>query len=273
MTQESFTAKKLYEVNQYVKNHPYYFDMVDQHFVSHDGQSDIMVSAAGLHIETKEVKNRFVYVEDGKLLFKFLDSQKKLGTQAKKEAKERAKQQAVAEGRKLAKGEGDEPDPVCVLTQQGFLCNGETFPVVFTDEVNLPLLSDQPKTSLKKLDCSKASLHYQGEVLKEEDVSINDIIDVIVHKKTQVDNLFIFMEIINNEIHLFESKLGLSMNHKTLICLDNFQPLKSKKAETQEYLHMHIGTHRLYVSYGNSEYDFVYKFNLFDLSSINKVTG
>jgi hypothetical protein len=242
MTYAIVDTKKLYEINQFLKNHPYYYDLKDHHFVSHDNQSDIMVSNGVFKIEGLQVKKRFLYIEDGKALFKFLGEHKK--------GEGRGKAAVIPEMR---------------LTSKGFECKGEVFPVEFRDKVNLELLSNEPLSQLKQLDCVKASLHYENDLLKEGNITMNDIIDVIAHKKTQVDNLFIFMEIIGKEIHLYESKFKLTLQNKTLICLDNFNPLKNKKGETEEYLHMYIGKNRLYISYGNSEYDFIYKFHIHDL--------
>jgi hypothetical protein len=110
------------------------------------------------------------------------------------------------------------------------------------------------------------SLWYEGECLKNNDILIGDIIDVLDHKKSVVQNEFLFLEIVKGkQIHIFESKLGLSLRNKTLICLNNFVSLKTKKKDTTEFLTLHSGENRIYVHYGNSEYDVVFKFQIFDL--------
>jgi hypothetical protein len=236
-------SKKLYEVNQYVKNNPYYFDLVEQTIISNDGQSDILISCDSFKIEVEDEMPRYIFIEDGKKLYTFLSLHKK--------------QLIGADNKKYV--------PDMYLNERGFTCNGEEFPVKFTGKIDMSLLSDEPTSSLKELDCKKANLYYDGDIVKEGDIVMNDIIEIVDLKKQLVQNLFVFMEIIDGDIHLHETKLGLSLENKTLICLHNFEKLKNKKTETEEYMQLHVGMNRLYVSYGNSEYDFIYKFHLHDL--------
>lgn len=244
MNHTTIDTKKLYEVNQFLKKNPYYYDMVDHQFISHDGQSDMIVSSAELKIENPGSALRYLVIDDGGLLYHFLTLAKKL----------------------IDKGDGSKKAAApCVLTKVGFECNGQLLRVRFSDKLDLPMISCEPKATLKTLDGKKASLYYEKDMIKDGDIVMNDIIEIIVAKTTFVDNKFLFLELIGSEIHLYESKLALSLDHKTLICLNNFAPLKAKKGTTGEYMTLHIGKSKLFVSYGNSQYDFVYKFHLHDL--------
>jgi len=249
MTDAIIDSKKLYELNQFVKNNPYYYDLVDHHFISHDGQSDILISSSTFKIEGAPTKNRYIFIEDGKALFKFLGEHKK------------GKEVDVAENVKAPKRVVSD----MFLTKNGFECDMDVFPVSFSNTVDLPLISNENTAKLNNIDCKKSKLFYENDLLIERGVNMTDILEIIVNKKKLVQNMFVFMELIGNDIHLYESKLGLTLKNKTLICLDNFSALKTKKNDKEEYLHFHIGKSRLYVSYGNSEYDFIYKFYLHDL--------
>ena len=230
-----FDYRKLYEVNQWLKNNPYWYDFKEKLFISADEQSDIYVQAKGFKLESPSGK-RFMYVEDGKGLYKFVNENKT-------------------------------KDAVASLSETGITLNGATFPVKYTDEPFKSRLTDVPLDSLEEHDCSSMSLWYDREKLKDGPILIGDVIGVIEFKKSVVQNEFLFMELEGDQIHIFESKLGLSLRNKTLICLSNFFRLKTKKRDTTEFMTMHSGDSRLYVHYGNSEHDVVFKFHVHDLNT------
>jgi hypothetical protein len=230
-----FDYRKLYEVNQWLKNSPYWYDFKEKLFISADEQSDIYVQPKGSQLESPSGE-RFMYVEDGKTLYKFVNENKT-------------------------------KDAVASLSETGITLNGATFPVKYTDEPFKSRLTDVPWSRLEEHDCSSMSLWYNREHLKDGPILIGDIIDLIEFKKSIVQNEFLFMELERDQIHIFESKLGLSLRNKTLICLSNFFRLKTKKRDTIEFMTMHSGDSRLYVHYGNSEHDVVFKFHVHDLNT------
>ena len=235
--------KRLYDVNQWLKNDPYWYDFKDGHFIGADEQSDVYIEPKGFKIDNPSGK-RFLSIPNGKVLYAFIAEHKK-----GKEEKE------------------------SVITSKEISLAGHSFPVSYTDSFPPQRLTDVPISQLEEHDCSAMSLWYEGEMLKDGKILIGDIIDILDHKKSLVQNEFVFLEIKGDEVHLFNSKLGLSLRNKTLICLNNFVKLKTKKKDNTEFLMLHSGGNRLYVHYGNAEYDVCYQFHLFDLHKYTTKKG
>lgn len=226
--------KELYKVNQWLKNDPYWYDFDDNHFIGADDQSDIYIEPKTFKIERPENGKRFLHIPNGKELYSFM-------TEAKKGS------------------------PEGFITDSEIIIGESRFRISFTDQFPQQRLADVPIDILEQHDCSEMSLWYERELLKEGQVTISDISAVLSKKKSVVQNEFVFLEIKGSEIHLYNSKLGLSLRNKTLICLNNFVDIKTKKKDTGEFLTLHSGGNRLYVHYGNSEHDICYQFHLFDI--------
>lgn len=233
-------AKKLYDINQWMKGaSPYVYDFQENVFIGYDGQSEIQVAPSDFKLKNP-TKKRFLVIREGKTLYQFLGEKKK-GVKGALPAE---------------------------LTDKAIVVSDESYPVEYSDKLPYDsLLHDVPVETLQELDCSRVQLYYDGNLVKKGDVLIGDIIEVLANKKKVVENEFLFLELSGSKILIYESKLGLSLRNKTLICLDKFfSPKTKKKDQASEFLHLHTGPERLYVHYGNSEMDVIYKFHIFELN-------
>jgi hypothetical protein len=237
-------AKVLYNANQIAKNFsPYAFDSEDGSFLGQDEQSEVVIRIADLHMEVPDGK-RYAVFQDGPGLFKFLGEQKK----------------------------GVKGALPFTLTRAGLRLDNEQVYTNVSYSNELPYqsrLSDSREEDLIELDCSQMKLFYDKELVKKDGFLIGDILDVIANKKQHVANEFVFLELIGKEVHIYESKIGLSLRNRTLICLNGFYDPKTKvKEKDEEFLKMYHGPERIYIHYGNPSMQVVHKFLLWDLHKV-----
>ena len=232
---DKIDEKTIYDINQIVKTKPYVYRFEDGHFVTNDGQSDLEVVHATFRLSDPTSGAAGMAVDDGKALYTFLNAVKK------------------------------DKDSELILTPKGFTKGEESFAVRFVDELPEHVIPDEEESGYEILDCRDASIFYERELLKQGGVTIGDVLDVLDFKRKNVENEFVFMEMIDDQIMLFEDKTSLALEGKVLISINNFHRLKTKKRDTKEFFHLCTGPNRLYVHYGNSEIDLVYKFMMLDV--------
>lgn len=228
--------RKLYDLNQLVKKNPYIFRFEDSHFVTDDGQSDFEVFCPSFSLEDPTGKSKAFIVEDGKKFYTFLAASKKI----------------------------KEED--LYFDEKGFYKSDNRFPVTFMSSLPTPLIEDLPANKLKLLDAKNCKLFYENEMLADGNLLISNILDVLDFKKSSTGNEFVFLEIIDKSIMLYEDKTSLELKGKILIALNNFIKLKEIKNDTSEFLHLHTSSGRLYIHYGNKTIDIIHKFYLHDFN-------
>lgn len=241
MSLSLINLSELYKVNQYLKKKPYCYDFHEEIFISHDGESDIVI-----HVENDVVFNgfkpqrRYLYVTNGIELYRMLNGNIRNKTLS-------INQSGTIE----------------LVDKEG---NLQAFHLKFTDVIDIPSFSNEELSSLTKIDAQYANMYYNGELIKSNNITIADIIEMLDVKKAIIGNDFFISELNKKHIYLFESRTDLTYQNKTLICSNNLIPLKNGAKETISYLYFYIGSSRLYIHYGNSKLSIIYKFKIFDLN-------
>lgn len=227
--------KKLYDVNQILKNNPYWYEFENKYFVGDDLQSKIFVIPKNLYLENpfKNNSENSLFIENGKELYKFISDNKKLDSEGK-------------------------------ITKNSIDMLNEKFPVKYTKlekEYFLPHLD-----KMKYIDGTSISLYYDDVMVKEKEVLISDIVDTLALKRKEVENEFVYLEIKGSNLYLHKSVTKLDLQSKALICLNNFVKLKTKKRSIHtEFFRVYPNEkNKISIHYGNDEYEIIYIFNVYD---------
>lgn len=225
--------KEINELNQILKKEPYWIAFKEKKCYSYDGQSFIEVSFSfDLDFESEF---DYLFVEDGALLYKFIKDNK---------------DEFVQDGNSLRSGENLFPLQFC------------KFPPDFLKE------SESLKSRGSGLKLSHHDLKlFKGEELVCEKPLINDIISVIKGNRKETDNSFLFMEIHDGKVSIYESKTDFTLLGTCLIAVNKFFALKTKKKDSIEFLDFILDKNLIVVNYGNSALNLKYTFHVLDIGN------
>lgn len=215
--------KNLSFVNQILKGYSYEFDLKERSVLSKDDQSFIR-----LDLDLKSFCNtyckRFLLVEEGKLLFKFLQSSKEISI-----------------------------DENNIVNEEG-----KNFEIKTS---NKRTISKENFSFDKEIKGSSINLVYNGKVVKSGFL-INDLLDIFKDRRNETDNHFVFIELTEDSLLVFDDKTDLPMEKNFLICINKFHRLKTLKKDTKEFISFKTGNNLFAINYGNSEYRLSYTFKV-----------